>query len=125
MAVDLVSGREGEITNEISDSACIEILHGTAGSADQVVMVSALGQPVVQAAVFQQDPADDAQIRQQANRPEDGRPAGAPTSMDQIVNGERFLLLKDGRQNSTARRSHTVTKGFELQGDAFQFRHDT
>jgi hypothetical protein len=61
---DLVPRSVRELADEIADGTLIEVADTAAAGADEVVVVLCpLGDTVVQGAVVEEDPADDAEVR--------------------------------------------------------------
>ena len=57
------------------------------------MVAAALGHPVVQASIFKQDPANNAELCQQPYRAKNGRPPCASAAVEQIVHGEVAVPL--------------------------------
>jgi len=89
------------------------------------MVTTALRHAVVQASVFKEDPADDAELRQQPYRAKNGRPPGAAAAVEQVIGGEVGVLLQDSRDYGTTRWRHPVSPGFELEANGFEIGHDT
>jgi hypothetical protein len=123
---NLVPRSVRELTDEIGDGTLIEIAHAAATGADEVVvMLSPLGDTVVKAAVVEEDTADDAEVREQANGAEDRRATGTAAAVEKIVDAEVAGLLKGGGDDRAAGRRDAVAARFELKIDGFEVRHDT
>ncbi len=74
-----------------------------------MMVAAALGYPVVQASVFKQYPADDAELRQQPYRAKNGRPPGATAAVEQVVGSEMVVLLQDsGNYGATRAASRGI-----------------
>jgi hypothetical protein len=88
-----------------------------------VVVMSALGDAVVEAAVVKKDTTDDAELREKADGAEDGGPAGATAAVDQVVDREVAILLKDGGDDGATRRSNAMTARFKFKANRFEIGH--
>jgi hypothetical protein len=120
VAFDLVAGGFGEIAHEVGDSALVEVFDGAAVGADEVVVVPALGEAVVEAAVLEEDAADDSQLGQEADSAEDRRAAGAPAAVKEVVDGEVIALSEHGSDHGPAGGRHAVAARFEFEGYGFK-----
>jgi hypothetical protein len=96
VAFDLVTGCVGNFPQDTRDCALIEVLHGATVGADEVVMVAPLRDHVTRAAVVQEDTTDDAELRQQSDRAEDGSAAGAAAARGQVFCREVVLPRENG-----------------------------
>src|SRR3990170_7091013 len=67
VTLDLVLGGGRPLTDQAAHGALVQVLHVAAGDADQVVVVSAAANPVVQAAVLQEDAADPVGVPEEAH----------------------------------------------------------
>ena len=64
VAFDLVSRSARQVTDKIANGALVEVADAAAAGADEMVVVmGALGNAVVHAAVVEEDAADDAEVR--------------------------------------------------------------
>ena len=95
--LDLVAGASGELSNQVAHGALVQVLYAAAARAHQVVMVAAAGEPVVQAAILQQDAADNPHVGEKTHSPEDGGPTGTTRAPEEVVHGEVVPLLQHRR----------------------------
>jgi len=121
MPLDLVTRRVRKLTHQVGDGAVVQVPDAAAAAADKVMVVMrARRQPVVKAPVVQEHAANDAQLSEQAHRAEDSCPARPSAAVQQIVNCEVALLLKDRRYHGPPRRSYAISARFEFQGESFE-----
>jgi hypothetical protein len=112
-----------EVSGEVGDGALIEVFDAAAVRADEVVVVPALGEAVVEAAVLEEDAADDAEVCEEADGAEDGGAAGAPAAVEQVVYGEMVALREDGGDHGAAGGRDAVPLRLESKSNGFEFRH--
>ncbi len=86
VAFDLVLGSRPEFPNQVANRALVQILDVAAGDADNVVMMAAAADAVVQAAVLKEDAADDVQFREKAHGTEYGGAAHAAGLVHDLLN---------------------------------------
>ena len=83
-------------------------------------MLAALRETVVQAAVFEEDAADDTHLREEAHGAEDRGATGATAAVEEVVDGEMVGLLEDGSYDGASRRCNAMAASFELEGERFE-----
>jgi hypothetical protein len=123
VAFDFEAGGVGEVAHEVGHSALVEVLDCAAVRADQVVVMPALGEAVVEAAVLEEDAADDAKLSEKANRSEDGGAAGAAAAVKEIVDGEAVTLGEDRGDHCPPGGGYAMAARFELKCNRFEVRH--
>jgi hypothetical protein len=123
VSLDLVAGRERQVAREVPDHAIIHVLNGSAGDANQVMMMTAPGQPIVKATVLQKHPTDDAHLAQKLHSAKDGGPAYLGNLTQDIVNSEVIPAAEDRRQYRQAGGRHPIVMGFQAPNDSVQLRH--
>src|SRR3990172_4517839 len=88
VALDLVLGGGRQLPDKVAYDALIEVLDVAAGDADQVMVVAAAAHPVVEAAVLQEDAANDVNLQEETHGAENRRAAYTASLMDDVVHGE-------------------------------------
>ena len=117
VADDVAGDVAAQGMNQAFNRSGAELADITASDADGVMVVLNAGQAVLGGAIHEVQPADNAGLHQELDRPEDGCPAHPWQLTANLLSGKSFLLPFQDTNNSASGSSRTIASIFESGHD--------
>jgi len=119
MGGDVVAGALGQLVQQVLDVARLEVGHRPALGTDDVVVMAAAGQPVLERAVIKHNLAERSDVLQQPQRAEDGGATHAGRGCDDTLGGEVIVEVLHRREQRAAGARQAMAAPCELTFEDF------
>jgi hypothetical protein len=121
---DVVAGAGGDLVEEGLDVAGGEVVHGAALGANDVVVMSAAREAVLERAVIEDDLAESTDVLEQAERAEHGGAADAGRGGHERLGGEVVTHGLHPREECTAGGGDAVAAAGDVSFDGLEGDHE-